>query len=117
MCHLSNDSLPPPRVLAISTSYLLCPSSFLARLVLDSAHRLGDCALDLVFEMWLSLLMSGWSKGLLDACARLRGSSSSRVLARSCALTLCSGLGRDSAEDARTRVACCAASLYHFWVC
>jgi len=62
-------SLPRSRVLAISAVHLLCASGFLARLARDGALCLLDCALDLVLEGGLPLVVGCWYALLCHACA------------------------------------------------
>lgn len=61
--------LPGARVLAVCTMHLLGTSSFLAWLARNLPFNLLKCALNLVLEMWLSLVMCSWSALLGYACS------------------------------------------------
>ena len=111
-----NSSLSASSTLAIHAVCLLGTCADLARLALYLADDLVDCALDLVLDACLALVMCGRSPLL----GYTSGARLGRIGLGGCPLLSAGGalarwLGGDGSNDSGLRVASGAASRGHFW--
>lgn len=95
-------------VLPIGASHLLGACCLLARFASDCTLGFVECSLDLVLQMWLSLVMGIWCTCLFDACtcctllgSRSLGDGLWLCGTRGGCLALSFGSGGNSVLDAR----------------